>query len=336
MKISVIVPVYNVGKYIKKCLDSLVNQNFNLDYQIILIDDCSTDDSLEIIKNYSLKYKNIILLKNNKNEGPGNTRNKGLEYAKGEYILFLDADDFISSDALSIVYEEAKKNKADVVTFNFTNFENNINQSNPRRKDFKYLTDNKNVLIKNFLSGEIDGSVIFSFIKKEIIQNNNILFPNVIHEDIPVIFKIYYFSKKIVKIDKVIYYKVSRDTSIINSLNEIRIKGMFASFRSLLTFLKQNEKSKIKEFTPYYLRGFVGIVGGLIKLNLKFNSNNILDREKIYNIIYKNIEHDLSEKNIPNKTYKDKISLLFYKIFSSEKNIKQATSIFEKKIIDLK
>ena len=123
MKISIIVPVYNVGKYLKICLDSLVNQNFNLEYQIILVDDCSTDDSLKIIQNYSLKHKNIVLLKNDKNEGPGNTRNKGIKYAEGEYILFLDADDFISLDALSIIYDEAKKNNADVVAYNFAKVE---------------------------------------------------------------------------------------------------------------------------------------------------------------------------------------------------------------------
>ena len=74
--------------------------------------------------------------------------------------------------------------------------------------------------------------------RRKILYKNNIFFPNILHEDIPVIFKAYYFSKKIIKVNKVIYYKVYRKTSIINNLNKKRIKDIFVSYRSLLSFLR--------------------------------------------------------------------------------------------------
>ena len=335
MKISVIVPVYNVDKYIEKCLDSLVHQTFDPSYfQIILVNDCSTDKSLSIIKKYLSKYKNIILINNNKNEGPGNTRNKGLKFAKGKYVFFLDSDDYISKTALSIVYNKAKKYNADVVAYNFTKVTESSKKFLPCRKDFDNLTKNKNNLIKKFLSAEIDGSVIFSFIKREILSKNDILFQNIIHEDTPVIFQVYYFSEKIIKLNDIIYYKVFRDTSIVNNLTKKRISGLLTSFRIVLAFLKE-KKSNINEFMPYYLKGFAGIVGSLIELNLKFYPSDFSKRKYIYNYIFENIEKDLRGSKLPDKTYKDKICNFFYNTYRSSTNLGNNAKIFEKKISNL-
>ena len=98
-------------------------------------------------------------------------------------------------------------------------------------------------------------------------------FPNIIHEDIPVIFQVYYFSEKIIKLNDIIYYKVFRDTSIVNNLTKKRINGLLDSFRIVLAFLREKELN-INELMPYYLIGFVGIVGSLIELNLKFYLND--------------------------------------------------------------
>ena len=91
MKISIIVPVYNVSKYIKKCLNCLVNQKFKYEYEIILVNDYSSDNSLSIINRYKKKFSNIIIINKNKTEGPGKARNQGLKIAKGDYVFFLDS-----------------------------------------------------------------------------------------------------------------------------------------------------------------------------------------------------------------------------------------------------
>ena len=113
--ISIIVPIYNAEKYLKKCLDSLVNQT-KKELEFILINDGSTDKSEEIVKTY--KDERIKYFKN-KNQGIGKTRNFGIEKATGKYIMFLDSDDYFSSDACEILYKEAEKEKADLIVFDY-------------------------------------------------------------------------------------------------------------------------------------------------------------------------------------------------------------------------
>ena len=101
MLVSFIVPVYNVEKYLSICLDSILNQGLEAeDFDIILVEDCSTDNSLRICKDYCSKYKNITLIENEKNIGQGLSRNKGMSAATGEYIHFVDSDDFLFQSSL--------------------------------------------------------------------------------------------------------------------------------------------------------------------------------------------------------------------------------------------
>ena len=115
IKVSVIVPVYNNGKYLRTCLDSLVNQTLK-DIEIIAVDDNSSDNSLLILMEYAKKYHNIKVYHNRKNLGQGATRNRGLEYAKGEYIGFVDSDDYVRYNMYEDMYKAAIKNNAPLVS----------------------------------------------------------------------------------------------------------------------------------------------------------------------------------------------------------------------------
>lgn len=106
--ISVIVPAYNVEKYVEQCIDSLLNQTFK-DIEIIIIDDCSTDKTFEIINNKYGKIPNVSIFKNDVNIGQGQTRNKAMKIAKGKYIYFLDSDDVLLSHGLERLYLLAEK-----------------------------------------------------------------------------------------------------------------------------------------------------------------------------------------------------------------------------------
>lgn len=115
-KISVIIPVYNSSLYLKQCLDSVLKQSFT-DFEVICVDNCSTDDSLKILEKYSKSDKRLVVLKNMETQGPAMTRNRGLAVAKGDFIYFLDSDDWIMPKAFEVMSEKAEQYNADVVLF---------------------------------------------------------------------------------------------------------------------------------------------------------------------------------------------------------------------------
>ncbi|MGD6831881.1 glycosyltransferase family 2 protein [Sutcliffiella halmapala] len=117
-KISIIVPVYNTEKYLRQCFDSLINQTFR-DIEIIAVNDGSQDGSIEILNKYKEKDKRIVVL-DLENQGPSGARNSGLEEAKGEFVMFVDSDDWMNLDTCEKVYYEAKINDADTVLFCYT------------------------------------------------------------------------------------------------------------------------------------------------------------------------------------------------------------------------
>ena len=140
-KVSVIVPLFNAEKTIEECIDSLINQTILDDLEIIIVDDCSTDNSRNIVSRYEAKYPdNILFIKLDKNSGPGNARNIALEYATGEYIGFVDSDDAVQPDMFEKTYEEAVKTGSDYVDSGFYDQKN----------------DRAIVFVSDDLSGELD------------------------------------------------------------------------------------------------------------------------------------------------------------------------------------
>ena len=150
IKVSVIIPVYNVEEYLRDCLDSVINQTLK-EIEIICIDDCSTDCSYNILEEYAKKDNRIILIKNKENMGVGYNRNIGIKEAKGEYIGFIDSDDYISEDYYENLYNTAKKYNSDVVNTlnvsndkegNIFNYWCHIDNFVKRKKDYEYESDN--------------------------------------------------------------------------------------------------------------------------------------------------------------------------------------------------
>lgn len=116
-KVSVVIPVYNVASYLRQCLDSLVNQSFS-DFEVICVDDGSTDGSLDILKTYEEKDSRFVVLENKiQGYGAAHARNMGLDHAKGDYVLVLDSDDYFHKELLEQTYHKATETKAEIVLF---------------------------------------------------------------------------------------------------------------------------------------------------------------------------------------------------------------------------
>ena len=123
-KVSIIIPVYNVEKYIRECLESCINQTLK-DIEIIIVDDCGSDKSMDIAKEYAKKDGRIKIIYNKQNQGPFVSRNNAAIKASGEYLLCLDSDDFLDLKACEIAYNATKDGYYDIVKFNAYNYDGN-------------------------------------------------------------------------------------------------------------------------------------------------------------------------------------------------------------------
>ena len=185
LSISIIVPVFNAEKYLKRCVESILNQNFNKPFEIILIDDASTDDSINILKRF--KSPIIKLISQKFNSGPASTRNTGLKHAKGKYIFFCDADDTISTDTLVTLYNEAEENNFDLIISDKKIIDNHkslrekeyIYDSNKTFKDFEITSEiQKRLFDPLYIEGFI--GITGRLIKRSIIIENKIYFQKIL------------------------------------------------------------------------------------------------------------------------------------------------------------
>ena len=175
--VSIVVPVYNKGIYISKCMDSLINQTFK-DIEIICVNDGSTDNSLAVLESYA-QNDNRIKIINQKNQGVSAARNTGIKYIQGEYTLFVDPDDYIRHDAVEILFKTAKKRNCEVLLFGRYNFtENtcklfdNISHLANKIKDINIKFEDYYIDLFN-----ISITVWDKLYKTSLIKENNILFP---------------------------------------------------------------------------------------------------------------------------------------------------------------
>lgn len=233
--ISIIVPVYNAEKYLKKCLDSLVNQT-KKELEFILINDGSTDKSEEIIKTY--KDKRIKYFKN-KNQGIGKTRNFGIEKATGKYIMFLDSDDYFSNDACEILYKTAEKEKADLIVFDYYRVEKeNLNEVKIESFNATNIKDDPNLLLK------INLGPCNKIYKSDLIKNNDIKFEeNLKYEDTLFVVKAIYKAKKIIKLNKCLHYYIIHEKSE-TTVRDKKVFDILKIVDKIRTYLKNDELMK--------------------------------------------------------------------------------------------
>lgn len=187
VKVSVIIPVYNAEKFLRRCLDSILNQTLK-DIEIICVNDASPDNSLSILKEYENKYPAIIKVINlTENMRQGGARNKGLKIASGEYIGFVDSDDYIENTMYEKLYLKAKADDIDVVSCGIYYVDKDYNIINKEIPKYSNIKGKLKVEDKKTLLYSL-GHIWNKIFKREVLVNNNIFFPEkLFYED-------YYFS----------------------------------------------------------------------------------------------------------------------------------------------
>ena len=245
-KISLIIPVYNVQEYIEKALQSVVNQTFK-DFEVIIVNDGSKDQSVEIVKKFIKKYDNFRLI-NQENQGLSGARNTGLKEAKGEYIAFIDSDDFIENNFLEELYNLAVDNDADISYCNCKIYYPKMNWSLAMPFVSRSKVYSKQKALKTLIMDvRLHHYAWNKLYKKTLFTDNNIDFPNMFFEDIATTPRLLYFANKCAVSSKGLYHYTRRKGSILSTMNVKKVNDYTASLGIVRNFIdKQGEYDKYK------------------------------------------------------------------------------------------
>lgn len=245
--ISIVIPVYNVETYLKRCLNSIVEQNFPKDkFEVICVDDGSTDSSPQILNEFETQYENVKVFKVEKeagtSKGPGEARNTGLINAKGKYLLFIDADDFIMPNTLDILYNYAEENNSDVVVFDF--YKGSAGSVRPTIHSFTNVS-------KKYGNTQFNAEIAEKFVYRclpvapwgklylrELIKDFRYI-KDIYYQDVPFWDLVFLNAKRINYLPYPLYfYDATRDTNITSAKNQ-KVFDVFKSFGASRENLKK-------------------------------------------------------------------------------------------------
>ncbi|WP_157151026.1 glycosyltransferase family A protein [Brachyspira sp. SAP_772] len=344
IKVSVIIPVYNVEPYLRECLDSIINQTLK-DIEIICIDDCSTDNSYSILEEYAKKDNRIVIIKNEENMGVGYTRNVGEKLAKGEYIHFMDPDDCISLNFYECMYNTGKKYNSDVVNIkNIINIEKSYLNKTPKYHNKEYEADVGLNNIYNF-KDSIYFTLWSKLLKTSFLLENNILSrenKKGAAYDADFVFRLLLYKPKASFNTGVIYYyRSSRKDSIVNSLqtNGEYFENIINNYKDTISLFKKNDD---KLLDLLYINIIDSILYCFNKLSIKnmsikyyilhdFVKDMHIDYNKIDTTLERNTKYYLEYISL--KTSENYDQYLFnktalYKVNNCECNIKKTNNWF--------
>ena len=230
IKVSIIVPMYNTEKDVARCLETLANQTLQ-DIEIIVVNDGSTDNSKKIVLDYARKYSNIVYLEK-KNGGLSDARNYGMKFAKGEYIAFVDSDDFTDYTMFEKMYNKAIESNADYVECDF------YWSYHLGKNKWKNKVD-KGVRFQNKKEMMVYGRVVAwnKLIKRSIIKEN---FPvGLLYEDIEFFYKLIPQINTFAFVEEPLYFYVQRDNSLVNK-QTFKTGQIFNIFNDVFDYYKKN------------------------------------------------------------------------------------------------
>lgn len=248
IKVSVIIPVYNVEIYIEKCINSLINQTLK-EIEFIFVNDGTKDNSVSIIKKYQKEDKRIKLIEK-ENGGQASARNLGLKYAKGEYIAFVDSDDYVEENMYELMYNRAKKDELDIVMCN-----NFLVYKDKKEKIKNNITIEKETMIEPKKYIILSPSPCNKIIKKEYLEKCQFSFPEgIIYEDLASIPLLGLNQPKIIYLNEPLYYYVQSDTSTTrNKEYKKKYEDIFKAIKYLYNnMIDKNYNQELEYLLAYH------------------------------------------------------------------------------------
>ena len=241
IKISIIIPVYNAEKYLKKCIDSVINQNVE-SKEIILVNDGSIDNSQEIIDEYVAKYPDMIKAIKQENAGQAVARNVGIENASGEFLAFLDSDDYLEENSYQLALNKAECDDLDIVCFDYYEI---INEKKEEKQHYFLNTDD---VVRKYIVSET--SPCNRIVKRKIFSDNNVRFlENKIYEDLATIPTLAKYTKKIGYIpDRVYDYVIRENSTMRYTTYNSKIEDIFYAVEKLYNDFKGTEYMEELEY----------------------------------------------------------------------------------------
>lgn len=252
-KVSVIIPVFNTEKYLRECLNSVVNQTLK-DIEILCVDDGSTDGSLAILQEYEGKDSRVAVI-TQAHAGQSAARNSGLNYACGEYIYFIDSDDLLELNALDTAYKIAKDNNLDIIQFERKIYYESEQLAQDIPIYIKHITESTEVMsgIQYVISSKSQGtyvvSVCFALWRRAFLEKHGIVFKEgIIHEDNLFSFLAYMAADRVMRIpDKFYLRRVREDSTMTSPKSAKNIIGYFSCAMGVLNYALNHESDPMEK-----------------------------------------------------------------------------------------
>lgn len=254
-QVSVIVPVYNGEKYLKKCLNSILNQTLQ-DIEIICVDDGSTDNSSDILKKFASKDNRIKLVSTEKNNGQGFARNLALNEVNGDFIAFIDADDWIDSNALELLFLKAKNNNLNMLFFQMVNYidspKNLVETDLYNHQCFINIGIDENTIFNlddvHDCLFEIPVGPVSKLYKREFLEHNKLKFPeNMLFEDNAFFYNAFFKCNRAGFLKKQLYYRRRHKNSVTQRMDESKFDIIKATNAMLDVFFENNKYDEFKK-----------------------------------------------------------------------------------------
>lgn len=290
MKISLIIPAYNVEKFIDKCVNSCLSQNLNpMEYEIIIINDASKDATLSIVNKLKTQNSNIIIIDKTVNEGLSMARNTGLQYAHGDYVWFIDGDDWIAENCLKNVVEILCANDLDALYLCAADY---VNGNLIPRQNLNKFSGRIFSGIEFYLTGCTQVCVPFTIYKTSYLVTNKLVFiRDIYYEDTEFTPRAYYGIRKMMIISKPLYFIFHNPNSITRSVNYkksfdcIFVAERLFKFTQIIS-VKEYKLKNYRLMASCLNQGIRGIVGADILLFRRFK-NSLLDKKYLFKELVK-------------------------------------------------